>query len=56
MSEDFIEIGEYIKSLSWRKRLRIFLAGFRARRRIYLIGYQAGYEDGRRAVKTSGGA
>lgn len=43
---EFVEIGDYIRGLPWRQRLRIWLAGFKVRRQVYSLGYR----DGVRAV------
>ena len=42
MSDQFMGIDEFIQSLGWRMRLRIWFAGFGVRRKIYALGYRAG--------------
>lgn len=65
---DFVEIGDFIRSRPWRQRLSIWLAGFKVRRQIYALGLKDGiagrpidikvrspkYEDGCQMYKGQG--
>ena len=48
---EFVDLEEYISGLPWRQRLRIFLAGFKVRRRVYALGLREGARSRPIAIK-----
>jgi hypothetical protein len=41
---DFVGIDEYVRGLPWKHRLRVWLAGFKVRRKAYALGLRDGIQ------------